>query len=511
MKTHSKFLVALLLIGLISLPLSAWASVAGYAQFVNGDVRVTNSAGQSRQLQKGDAVSEGDTLISAVAATAQIKMEDGGIIAVRPDTRIKFDQFVFAGKQDGSERGFFSLFKGGFRAVTGLIGRVNKKNYKIKTPSATIGIRGTDHETFVVLPGSPLAAIAPSGAYNKVNVGETTMTTDKGTISVLPNQMGYAGGMDQQPKLQPINTNLFAAAAEAKANGAEEGEAVRESAVVDNAAQEPMAGSEETTDAFGNALKPNLALPFDPLSVIPNLNAVPMPAQGQGAIAYFDTAANGTPYTAGDTMSFTSDRLGMNLTGFTMQGVGLSGSRGAALVVDAGRVSLNGGIETMSWGRWAGTAFSVGPVGSAAMPAADLHFIGGHLVGGMPAANPITGGATASYAAVGGTVPTDVNGIAGQFTGATVGVNFATQQIAVTLNLNQGGVAYSATGGGSYLANGVIPKTVFATVTDSLATGAAAGEYSGAFVGTNAAGLGLVYHINHGNVDIIGAHGFIRQ
>lgn len=226
MKTN-KFLACLgLSVACFTAASSAYAAVAGHVQFVNGEVQITNPAGQTRMVQKGDAINEGDTLTSAQKASAQIKMQDGGFVAVREDTRLKFDQFVFAGKEDGSEKSFFSLFKGGFRAVTGLIGRINKQNYKITTPAATIGIRGTDHETFMITPDSPLAQIAPTGAYNKVNTGETSMTTDKGTIFVQPNQMGFAGGMNQMPQVQPINTNVFtvaeAATPKAKAEKKEE-------------------------------------------------------------------------------------------------------------------------------------------------------------------------------------------------------------------------------------------------------------------------------------------------
>ena len=139
-------LLACMVVSVICLPgmtQSACAAVAGHVQFVSGDVQITNSAGQTHQAQKGEAISEGDTVTSAPTASAQIKMQDGGFVAVRADTKLKFDQFVFRGKQDGSERSFFSLFKGGFRAVTGLIGQVNKQNYKITTPAATIGIRAT--------------------------------------------------------------------------------------------------------------------------------------------------------------------------------------------------------------------------------------------------------------------------------------------------------------------------------------------------------------------------------
>ena len=218
---------------------SVYAAVAGHVQFVYGTVQLTSGAGKAHAIQKGDAVNEGDTLTTAPAASAQISMEDGGFIAVRPDTSLKFDSFRFAGKQDGSEQSFFSLFKGGFRAITGLIGRINKANYRITTPFATLGIRGTDHEILVVAPGSAMALLAPIGTYNKVNLGETTLTTGKGTISILPNQMGYAGGADQMPQLQPLNSRLFSVvpvpAAQAKDGIKDQG--IRDTAVVDNILQ----------------------------------------------------------------------------------------------------------------------------------------------------------------------------------------------------------------------------------------------------------------------------------
>lgn len=224
---------------LLLLSQAAHAGIAGNVQFVNGHVQITNAVGQTRILQKSDAVHESDTLTTAKNSTAQIKMRDGGLIAVRPDSQLRFDSFVFTGKQDGNEKSFFSLLSGGFRAITGLIGQKNKANYRIFAGTSSIGIRGTDHETFVVVPGSKMAAIAPVGTYNKVNVGETTLTTDKGTINILPNQMGFAAD-GQMPQLQPVNLNIFTVVpspALQTGRGQTEG-AVRGSTVVDNVIQE---------------------------------------------------------------------------------------------------------------------------------------------------------------------------------------------------------------------------------------------------------------------------------
>jgi hypothetical protein len=203
-------ITCVVLIGLMIPLQNAQAAVAGQVQFVMGTVKVTTSAGSTRPLIKGETINEGDEVATGIASSAQIKMKDGGFVAIRPDTQMKFDKFIFHGKPDSEERSFFSLLKGGFRAVTGLIGSVNKQNYRITTPAATIGIRGTDHETFVVPVGNALVA---AGAYSKVNVGETTLTTNLGTVNVRPNQMGFSGGMNEIPKLAPINTNIFTVSA----------------------------------------------------------------------------------------------------------------------------------------------------------------------------------------------------------------------------------------------------------------------------------------------------------
>jgi len=257
MKTTKLFrLLSVIMLGLIfSCQIAYAAGVAGRVQFVIGDVQVTTNTGNTHSLKKGDLINEGDAVSTAVSSSAQIKMQDGGFIAIRPETKMKFDKFVFNGNQDGKERGFFSLFKGGFRAVTGLIGKTNKQNYKITTAVATIGIRGTDHETYFVPKGN---ATVPTGVYSKVNVGETTLTTNRGTINVLPNQMGYAGGLNEVPKIAPINTHLFTVAAaptksikEHKAEQAKQAAASRQGDKQQGTKQASSQGTKQESSSMG--------------------------------------------------------------------------------------------------------------------------------------------------------------------------------------------------------------------------------------------------------------------
>ena len=188
-----------------------WAqAAAGRFQFVIGDVRVIDTAGRERPVFKGVEVNEGETIVSASGGSAQLVLIDGGLMAIRPDTRLRIDAFRYNGKEDGTEKGFFSLLKGTFRSVTGAVGRSNKHAYAIKTPTATIGIRGTDHEPmFIPVPLAGEQAIGEPGTYDKVNEGSAYIETARGVTVVGPNQVGFARDAQAVPQLLPKMPEFF--------------------------------------------------------------------------------------------------------------------------------------------------------------------------------------------------------------------------------------------------------------------------------------------------------------
>lgn len=190
-------------------PVLAEAGVAGRVQFVAGDVRVVDAGGKASPLRKGQDVNEGDTLLSGPSGSAQLKMIDGAIVAVRPGTELKVIDYVFNDAEDGKESASFSLVKGGLRAITGVIGKTNKEKVKIATPTATIGIRGTDHEPVVIT--TAMDGVQP-GTYDKVNVGATTLTTNAGMAVIAANQVGFAASPGQPPVILPKMPDFYRAA-----------------------------------------------------------------------------------------------------------------------------------------------------------------------------------------------------------------------------------------------------------------------------------------------------------
>ena len=174
---------------------------AGTVVFSRGTVEA-QSKGRSRLLTKGQKVCVGETIITSESGMAQIRMLDTGLISVRSDTKLRIDAFQFGGKEVSEEKSALYLIQGAFRALTGLIGHHNKENYKIETPTATIGIRGTDHEPmFIPVPAPGQVALGAPGTYDKVNSGGVYIMTPTGSVDVNPNQVGFAPIESNMPPL----------------------------------------------------------------------------------------------------------------------------------------------------------------------------------------------------------------------------------------------------------------------------------------------------------------------
>jgi hypothetical protein len=133
---------AALLLALI--PAFAVAAPAAHVEFATGNVSATSATGQTRLLAKGYEIESGET-INTHEGRVQLRFTDGAFVSLQPQTLYRIDEYRYDGKNDGSERGFFSLLKGGLRTITGLVGRTHKRNYQVNTTVATIGIRGTEY------------------------------------------------------------------------------------------------------------------------------------------------------------------------------------------------------------------------------------------------------------------------------------------------------------------------------------------------------------------------------
>lgn len=173
----SKLFAAMVLAAAVS---GAWAATpAGKIGMAVGKATATDASGVVRPLKKGDAFYPGEILSSGANSYVNLEFSDGGLILLRPNSRFQIEEYAFTAETKAAEpaaaavattdtadapkpttpvappafngkvassssKSYFKLLRGGFRAVSGLIGKGNADQYRVRTPVATIGVRGTD-------------------------------------------------------------------------------------------------------------------------------------------------------------------------------------------------------------------------------------------------------------------------------------------------------------------------------------------------------------------------------
>lgn len=148
--------------GPVAAPSSAQTEAADVV-LLTGHGSALGSDGRARKLQRGDKLYAGDIVNSGADSYLNMHFRDGGYILLRPNTRFQIEAYN-AGPaavaqsaaapsvqtQTDAPRAFFRLLRGGFRAVSGVIGKGRSDEFRVATPVTTIGIRGTDY--LVILP-----------------------------------------------------------------------------------------------------------------------------------------------------------------------------------------------------------------------------------------------------------------------------------------------------------------------------------------------------------------------
>ena len=168
----------------VSLPLSAVA--AGNVDTANGDASVLSPGGTPRALAKGDRVVGGDTITTGSNGAVLITTDDSGVLAIRPRSKLTIEAYKVNGNDQDSV--VLNLLRGSLRSITGWISKTSPKNYRVTTSTATIGIRGTDHEVAVGEGADSVdgTSVDDVGTWNQVTEGATALAPS--------NPLGNASG-----------------------------------------------------------------------------------------------------------------------------------------------------------------------------------------------------------------------------------------------------------------------------------------------------------------------------
>jgi hypothetical protein len=134
-------LVALLSLSLSSVTKAAPDAGVGEVIFTVGEVKVL---GSNAPLKRGDALAVGQTLLTGSNGHVHIRFIDQAFVSVRPGSELRIEQYAYDQTEPKNNRIKFSLVKGTSRFITGKAGQAAKQNFRLNTPVAAVGIRGTD-------------------------------------------------------------------------------------------------------------------------------------------------------------------------------------------------------------------------------------------------------------------------------------------------------------------------------------------------------------------------------
>ena len=124
----------------------AQAAPVGEVTFAAGEARIEGAGGtlDKAKLAKGTALEVGQTIVTGAGGHVHVKFVDDAFVAVRPNSQLSIDDYAFDAASAANSRVKFTLKTGTSRLITGKAGQANKQGFRLNTPMAAIGIRGTD-------------------------------------------------------------------------------------------------------------------------------------------------------------------------------------------------------------------------------------------------------------------------------------------------------------------------------------------------------------------------------
>lgn len=172
------------------------AEPAGRVISLVGMVRAADSDGAARALARGDAVQAGDTLTLGPRAHAQIRMRDDALIELEAGARFAIP--VYSESATGGSA-VMRLLRGAMRTISGAIGDGPNETYRVDTPVATIGIRGTEYALHYCNGGCASEQRA-GGLYGRVEAGAVVARNEAARRVFREREYFHVAAQDVAPR-----------------------------------------------------------------------------------------------------------------------------------------------------------------------------------------------------------------------------------------------------------------------------------------------------------------------
>lgn len=133
---------------------------------------------------KGSGIEKNDTVSTNSQGRFRIGFVDGTTVNITENSRLVIDDFVFDGGNKSKGRLGLKAALGTVRYASGAIAHGNPRGVNIRTPTATIAVRGTDFVMSVDEAGRSTVVLVPE-CYNELDITKQTAECPNGAIDVI--------------------------------------------------------------------------------------------------------------------------------------------------------------------------------------------------------------------------------------------------------------------------------------------------------------------------------------
>ncbi len=116
----------------------------GQVSLVIGEAHVVRVDGSRVAVRRGASIVVGDRVETAGNGHVHVRFVDNGVVSVRPESVLEVQSYRYDAHNPSVNEVRLRLDQGGSRSISGAATEADKSRFRLNTPIAAIGVRGTD-------------------------------------------------------------------------------------------------------------------------------------------------------------------------------------------------------------------------------------------------------------------------------------------------------------------------------------------------------------------------------
>ena len=173
----------------------------------SGSVIAVDKRKVSRELEKGSSVYLGDKVVTGETGYVRLHMIDEAVLDLRCFSIMVIEEYAL---NTENRRSILNLLQGSLKKITGSIGKLSEDIYELRTPVASVGVRGTEYALRVFqAKGCGGTIDADEGFYLEVIKGLVDVHNDAGKEVFAKGETAYVALPKSVPKKASVKPGVI--------------------------------------------------------------------------------------------------------------------------------------------------------------------------------------------------------------------------------------------------------------------------------------------------------------